>query len=411
MTIRADLVVDWNSSPRVVTVQAPSVEITIQDLHDSCRSLEAASEAMDNRPLIDSSGYEDLGGGVAVGITATLQNALLAFEARSGPTYTQCKVNGGNVVAVDENNVTFSTPISPTAFTQVVVTASSSATSQNQASIEYSSFDGGVWIDEQGSVSGTDGLKGNAQFPVNNIPDAVAIANIRGLPRTIFIIGNLLISSGDDVSNFKIIGQNPARTILTIQEPSNTTGCEITECTVTGVLDGLTIIRYCTIENISYFNGFIYESEINGTITLGNNAQAAILGCYSGQAGQTTPTIDFGGSGQALSLRKYAGGILLENKTGPEPVSIDLIGGQVKIDLTTVTSGTVVVRGTGRVVNNANDDWLPHGIYGSMQLDNETTYGLMMQEIWTAHGLDPDVVATPGTKLDNLPDEILDKVT
>jgi len=128
VAIRGDITVDWTLSPRIITVLAPSAEITMQDLLDTLRSLEAESTAMDDHYLVDAAGKEDLGGGVLVGLTVTLQNAKLAFEARGGPTFILCRVSGGNLVAVDENDVTFLSPISPTAYVQVVLANSSSAT-------------------------------------------------------------------------------------------------------------------------------------------------------------------------------------------------------------------------------------------------------------------------------------------
>lgn len=129
MTIRTDVTIDWSVSPRIITVASPSTEITIQDLYDTCMDLEAKSNAMDDNHIIDAAGKEQLGGGTAVGLTATLLNALLAFQARSGPSYEQCLVNGGNLVALESDLFTYATtPIDPTAFTQVVTTASSSAT-------------------------------------------------------------------------------------------------------------------------------------------------------------------------------------------------------------------------------------------------------------------------------------------
>ena len=62
-----------------------------------------------------------------MGITSTLQNARLAFEARPGPTYVQCTINGGNLVALDDIGQSIS-PIHTTAFTQVLLAQSSSAT-------------------------------------------------------------------------------------------------------------------------------------------------------------------------------------------------------------------------------------------------------------------------------------------
>lgn len=128
MTIRTDLTFEWETSPRIITVLAPSVELNIQDLVDTCRYHEMQLENMDDDQLIAAAGKEPLGGGVQVGITATLLNTLVAFEARPGPSYIQCSIIGGNLVAVDVNGDPVSTPVYPTAFTQIIASASSSAT-------------------------------------------------------------------------------------------------------------------------------------------------------------------------------------------------------------------------------------------------------------------------------------------
>jgi hypothetical protein len=64
------------------------VEASIQDLHDTLR---AWGDEPDNHSydiIVDSAGKEPLGGGVSVGITMTLANALVEFEARRTPTST-----------------------------------------------------------------------------------------------------------------------------------------------------------------------------------------------------------------------------------------------------------------------------------------------------------------------------------
>jgi hypothetical protein len=89
-----------------------------------------------------------------------------------------------------------------------------------------------------------------------------------------------------------------------------------------------------------------------GTITLGGNAEAHFLDCWSGVAGTNTPIIDMGGSGQELSLRNYNGGIKVKNKSGSDSVSIDLNSGHIILD-TDVTNGTIVIRGIGKLTDNS----------------------------------------------------------
>lgn len=133
MSVRNDVTVDFSLSPRIITVLSPSTSITIQDLHDTLRSIEDDVWNMSFSKLISSAGKENLGGGVLVGVTSTLQNAKLAFQERSGPSYIQCRVDGGNLVAIDANGNSMSA-IEPTAFTQVILANSSSATLVNDLS-------------------------------------------------------------------------------------------------------------------------------------------------------------------------------------------------------------------------------------------------------------------------------------
>lgn len=90
MTERTDLTTFWEEDPRIIEAASPSVEIALQDLHDTLRSNtkqagEGDLENIDDDFIIDSAGKEDLGGGVSVGITSTLQQAEVAFESRLTP--------------------------------------------------------------------------------------------------------------------------------------------------------------------------------------------------------------------------------------------------------------------------------------------------------------------------------------
>lgn len=125
MATRNDITIDWTLSPRIITIDSPSVEVTMQDLYDTLRDAEEIQ--IDEPRIVSGAGKEPLGGGVSVGLTITLQNALLAFEARPGPNFTICRVDGGNLVAVDINGDPI-TPIHPTAYVQILLSSSSSAT-------------------------------------------------------------------------------------------------------------------------------------------------------------------------------------------------------------------------------------------------------------------------------------------
>lgn len=116
----------FNKTTKVITVEAPQTVLTVQDLHDDIRLFEHLNQNLEEGQIAAASGKQSLGGGVQVGITLELiNNWRLSFAARPGPDTILCSVSGGNLVATNdyENN-----PIAPTAYTQVNIAQSSSAT-------------------------------------------------------------------------------------------------------------------------------------------------------------------------------------------------------------------------------------------------------------------------------------------
>lgn len=136
MAIRDDIIVNWASSPRIIEVAAPSVTVSIQDLVDTCRHLEAEIENIDNERLIDASGKDDLGEGLLVGITLSLNNAKLKFEDRAPGSWAICKVSGGNLVAADDGGVSMN-PIEPSSYVTVTLMQSVSATMVQDEEIDW----------------------------------------------------------------------------------------------------------------------------------------------------------------------------------------------------------------------------------------------------------------------------------
>lgn len=111
---------------RVIQVDSPQTEVTIQDLVNQIRLYEEKPINLDYGTIANAYGKQPLGGGSYVGITLELiNNWRIAFEARSGPDTILCTVSGGNLVAINDYD---NNPIKPTAFTQVVISQSSSPT-------------------------------------------------------------------------------------------------------------------------------------------------------------------------------------------------------------------------------------------------------------------------------------------
>ncbi len=109
----------------LIVVTAPDTSVTIQELINAIRNAEGDLEpGMAYSHIADAYGKQDLGNGVQVGITLVLMSPWrVAFEERSGPNTISCRIDGGNLVGGLDGN-----PIAPTAFTQVTMANSSSAT-------------------------------------------------------------------------------------------------------------------------------------------------------------------------------------------------------------------------------------------------------------------------------------------
>jgi hypothetical protein len=386
--------------------------------------------SLDDVHLIEAAGKEALGGGVSVGITATLNNAQVMFTAQTTPlddgsgrtcdandadgvqlyvddadfvtdgivsgdtvynittgaiaTITEvidlhtlkhfvlsggssaqwtsgdnykvydmrlCTITGGNLVAVDTNGDPIE-PALPSVGNYLKTTSSSSATLQEIAAIQYSSYGGGVSVDITSSFAGTEFPCGTPQAPVNNIVDALSIASARGFT-TLYIIGDITIDDAGDYTGMVFVGESMTKSTITIDPVANILGAEFYDAYVVGTLDGNALLNRCKIGTLNYVYGVVENCVLDvGIITLGGSNPANFLDCWSGVPGVGTPVIDMGGSGQSLGLRNYNGGIKLINKSGAESVSIDLNSGQVVLD-STVTDGTIVIRGIGKLTDNS----------------------------------------------------------
>lgn len=233
---------------------------------------------------------------------------------------------------------------------QVSVRSSNSAGLVNSAEIEYGSFGGAVCIDVINGVAGALYPTGTPRQPVNNLSDAILIAERRGFT-TFKVTGSLNIIN-ENVAEYTFYGQSPAKSIINILPSANVFDCHFDECTLTGTLDGGTQAFRCAITNMSFVNGGITECFLMDQITMGGTTALNIINCVSGIAGPAPVIIDMGGDCGELSIRNFSGAIKIQNKTGADGVSIDLSQGSVILD-STVTNGDIICRGVGQLTNNA----------------------------------------------------------
>lgn len=124
MAFRADISINWPTSPRIVTVASPSTSVSIQDLVDTLRTHEAYIGNLDDKKIIDAYGKISLGGVLSTSVTLVLRNALLEFAARPPGPWVLCMVTGGNLVAKDINGVILPSAMQPSAYVYPIVALS-----------------------------------------------------------------------------------------------------------------------------------------------------------------------------------------------------------------------------------------------------------------------------------------------
>lgn len=258
------------------------------------------------------------------------------------------------------------------------------ATVSQLPEIEYASFNGGVTIDEVNGTAGTTYPAGTPQAPTDNYSDGLNILQSRGLTK-FYVVGDSNVVTYD-YSKLIFIGESKNKSVIDLDPSANLTDCEFYDAHVTGTLDGGAVVSECYIDNLSYVSGFIEQCVLApGTITLGGSAIAHFLDCWSGVPGTGTPVIDLGGSGQGLALRNYNGGIKLQNKTGSDDVSLDLNSGQV-ILASTITAGTIVARGIGKLVDESGNN-IPSGTWNGATIVNElVTANQLAEQAWAYTG-------------------------
>lgn len=235
---------------------------------------------------------------------------------------------------------------------QVSVSTSNSAGLQDLNSLQAASFNGEVTVDNTSIYTGSTFPVGTRQFPVNNMVDAHAIAEGRGI-RVFRFAKAMTLTALDFSDGYTFKGDSATNVVVTINSDANVSKCTFENLTIQGTLDNGNILMSCAILDISDVNGFIFQCALMGVVTLGGTAQSTIMNSYSGIAGgDNAPTIDMGGSGCALALRDYSGGIKIRNRTGTDGISIDMQSGTVTIE-STVTAGEITVRGGGSLVDNS----------------------------------------------------------
>jgi hypothetical protein len=350
--------VEFHIDAKHIHIPSSITQVSIQDLYDTIREFEEDNPQVN--VIATAGGKEILNPTTRVGVTLTLWGWLIEFEARAGPTWTLCSITGGNIVANDITYVDFlggapattlEGAIVPSAYVTVNTQSSSSPTLNELTIIQYGSYNEGVSLDFTSAYTGTEWPVGTGQQPVNNLADALSIANTNGFTTIYLLAEDNDFMSGSTVTGFKIIGASTEHHVH-LMSGSTFTNCAFENVHIHGDLFGTTRLDNCHIADIDGANGEARHCILEiGTTTLQAAGDWNLIDCVSGIAGTGTHTVDCNGSG-TLQVRNYTGGVLVTNKTSGD-CSIDMVSGNVVLDAT-CTGGTIVTRGISNFTNNSN---------------------------------------------------------
>lgn len=339
------LSIDWLT--KIITVpkadttllQLNPIEIRELDLDAFRLELKSIEDSDEGMPFLDTHRHNttvDIGGVTLARVIEIINGYTVTFEDGAY----RVNLAGANSNVADVLNLN-----------TVQVASNNSAGLIQTREIEHASFNDGVTIDVANGVAGTTYPIGTQIEPVNNLDDALLIAAVRGFDM-IRLVGSLMIAATDTIIGMKILGQSRTLSVLTIDAGATITDLDVHECTVSGVFGGGSTMEDCAVASLSVFDGLLLRCFLETTVTLGNSAAARFVDCYSAVPGASTPILDMGGSGQSLLMRNYTGGIEIQNRTGTDPVSIDMHSGHVIVD-STVTAGTIILRGVGKLTDNS----------------------------------------------------------
>lgn len=379
----------------VVAPVSSRVEINTQiDLYSDAKE-EWQAEAFQKFEFpFTTIGGNDLGGGLEAGdyyfLRTDLGWRIRPYEQSHTLTLT------GNIYPIDSEDdiivptstsVTVATVLERSQLTQTVQdqiaqtasavwaqSVSTAASSTYGGVMRQLSYQGKIFLDGDLGTAGTAWPLGTQQYPVSNFADALTISNAESVP-IIHMESESVILATDDVTGCIIEGHHPLKVQCQVSAGAVTTNAQFREVYLRNAdLDGSVICRESVLENVTGFQGFAFQCMLNpGTLQLTGASDTHFLDCFSGQPGTSTPVVDINGKNADIGIRGYWGGIRLENNTTANNISIDMGSGQI-ILASTCTSGTIVCRGTGKLVDTSGNTintgtWNGVSVLNEMSLD------------------------------------------
>jgi hypothetical protein len=229
-----------------------------------------------------------------------------------------------------------------------VTNRNSDAVIVDQGVTETLNYDGVVTIDTTNGLPGTTYPKGTAAVPVNNLTDAITIANERNI-RELHIYGEVIFDQ--DLNDFEVRGGNLSDRI--IAQGVNLSGTTFRQLflggSFIGPVAGDNVILDDGVSNVS---GFFQRTGFRGSISLAEGSESNFVDCFSLVPGSASPSL-FLGNDMSVSIRRYSGGMAIYDCRTGTTMTIEYTGGNCRI-LSGNTGGYLEVRGITKLTDQSS---------------------------------------------------------
>ncbi|NIX59164.1 MAG: hypothetical protein GWN14_25410, partial [candidate division Zixibacteria bacterium] len=241
----------------------------------------------------------------------------------------------------------------------------------------------GIYIDTDNGVSGTGTDVGTPTNPVNNIDDAVTIANSRKL-KTFYINGSLTLDR--NFSDWSFIGLgNHLNNNLSLGG-YDVDNCLFKTLNLSGTMSGRIEAEKCGLGILAGLDGTFFDCGILNDFSVASGAVVILSNCFSEIAYGDESDITFN-SNAIVQLRNYSGGVEFRSFDSTNLASVDLDPGHLFINAD-CTGGSILVRGVGNITDNS----------GAVTISSS---GTIQELVWDADKADHQVDGTFGEKLAN----------
>jgi len=219
----------------------------------------------------------------------------------------------------------------------------------------HQQYENQVTIDAASGTAGTDFPVGTAEFPSNNLADALVIREKFNLPRAFDVLGLLTLSG--DLTAFSFRGRDPLRDRVTAAS-----GCVLNSCAFEriGVAGDFTaspsgvvaseIVLGVTDQTMSGVRGLFLTALVRGTI----RPHVQLIGLGFSTDETFTATLDMTGAPTTrVAIGDVIGAFNIVGATGAgHQIGVGANGARLTLD-STVTGGIFIFTGVGELTDNS----------------------------------------------------------